>query len=216
MPKPNWDFIFQISIPGAVAIIVGVLVNLATDISTAWTIIGGALFYLVLIFVVRFSWNKLERVSENLRRWSATPKVKCWFELPSTNNLKLFLYNPKGAKDTYVECRYEDYKDIRGRRYSDENRNKLKLMENASGGNPPFFRNTLTSNDKREIPVGVSYRETIALFVGDAHVFGYVDGMFEYIISCNVNYIGKRRVVKKVSVWLTIKNGELIEIKETL
>ena len=163
-------------------------------------------------------WSTFKKFRERLNRWIKTPRIKHYFALPAHNDLRLYIKTPNRSKDVYVECWFKDYRDISGKKYLSEHHNELKLVENSYGvgAHPPFFGDTLASNDKREIKVGIPHNEKVALYVGDAHVFGFQDGMYEYIIGCTVRHQNMNLDLPDFSIWLIIENGVLVEIKDNL
>jgi hypothetical protein len=152
--------------------------------------------------------------------WMARPKrIRGWFELHKPNELKLYIHNPPSAKSTDFECSFEKYTDIRGRSYLSDlgYRHELHLAR-ESYGTFPVFNDTLLPNDTRVIDISISYKGTFALRMSDTYVFGFRDGIFEYIISGKVKYSDRPylHLSKFISVWLIIKNGVLVEIKDEL
>lgn len=95
-------------------------------------------------------------------------------------------------------------------------RHELKLAAPSYGANPPIFSDKLVSNDTRSINVGIPHNGKIAFYFSDAPVYNFRDGTFEYKISCLVKHQNKRFAVPSFRIWVVIKNGILVEIKEDL
>lgn len=173
-------------------------------------------FSSVLTIFINSLGEKIVRISDPAS--SYRPNIKHWFVLQSQNDLKLYIQNPKGSKEVNVECRFENFTDIRGRSYMTElgYRHELKLAAPSYGANPPIFSDRLVANDTRLITVGIPHNGKIALYFSDAPVYNFRDGTFEYKIGCIAKYLNRRFAVPSFRIWLVIKNGVLVEIKEDL
>lgn len=215
MTKINWMLVWKTAITLILAAIMDVIVVIVSKLDNPISIIFAvALALLASLAIVQFAWTSIEQGL--IRFWHRRKKsrIRHWFRLPQENDLRLYIQNPRGAKPVRVECSYENYTDIRGRRYTDfdDKRLKLKIVRN-SRGHAPIFSDTLVSNDTREIKVGEAYNGKIALYLGDdVPIFGFEDGRYEYMLR----FMLDRKIRQTFSVLLVIKNGALIEIKDKL
>ena len=133
------------------------------------------------------------------------------------SELSLYIHNPIQAKDTNVLYQFKKFADYQGVRYEKKFRADLKLLNHLNDGTSnTLFVGTLTHNDTREIKIGVYQNEKIALFFGDALLTGFRDGTFEYIVSCDGEYQGKKFTKPDFSVWLTVTDGVLVKMAKEL
>ena len=178
----------------------------------------------ILVLLIRVALKRVKKIIENLvekvYHWIKTPKLTHDFDLRNPNDLRLFIHNPKQSKEAHIQCYFKGYKTIDGTNYLWEHHNDLHLVEDALGGNDvPFFDVYLKPDETRGSMVGIPYKprgenkERIALYVtANAHVYGFLDGSFEYVIKCTGDYLGKRFSVPDFKIWLTIENGVLVKI----
>jgi hypothetical protein len=144
------------------------------------------------------------------------PKLKHWFELQNNNELRLYIQNPRLSKKVDVEYSFRKCGDIRKRDFIKKYRTEIKQIESQLGVTSLLFSGTLVSNDKREIKIGIPDHGKLALYLGNALLSNFPDETFEYIVSCEGTYLNRKFVLNDFSVWLTIKNGVLVEIKDKL
>lgn len=117
-----------------------------------------------------------------------------------------------------ITCCFVRYADMRGRDYLSQlgYRHELKLARNSSRSDNLIYSDKLTSNDTRRIEVGIPHNGQIALFTGDAPVYGFRDGTFEYKLQCVVTRPDGARSYVECNIWLTIKDGVLVSIQKEL
>ncbi len=217
MPKINWKSIWKVALIGAVTFVFEVTVIIFSQQNNVLFIMFSSIaMFFIALAVVQLSWNGLEKAGRVFYQWRISPKIKHWFTLPKENELKLYIHNPKGAKNVHLECRYEKYTDIRGRDYLAEYHHELKLAAPSYGANPPIFSDTLVSNDTRGVSIGISHHGKVALYFGDAPVYNFRDGTFEYIISCIAKYPNRYLRLPSFRIWLVIKDGVLVGIRDEL
>ena len=179
--------------------------------ATGFIVIMYALFYIVPAVYK----NLTKRFSKLLY----TPKIKLKFVLVKENDLRLYIHNSGKGKNVLVDCYHVDFLTIRGKKYLQEfPPSELKMVRDSRSGHFPLFQGTLSANDKREIRVGIPINGKVALHYmsNDAPYYNFRDGRFEYVINCNGKYLGKSFFLPHFSVWLTIKDGVLIQIEDDL
>ncbi|MGD0877768.1 MAG: hypothetical protein ABSA01_06435 [Anaerolineales bacterium] len=184
-----------------------------------WAITTIVIVFLLLslLFLVQLFWICITKATKKIVNWQKKPRIKLWFELPNENDLRLYIYNPKRAKETRVECSWIKATNLRGESYTNEHRQELKLLNHLYDGTSNFILiDTLLHDDKREIKLGILHDDKVAIYFGNALLNGFPDETFKYTISCTGEYIKNRFHLPDKSVWLTIKNGVLISIKDEL
>jgi hypothetical protein len=222
MGKINWKTIWEWTLKTAILFILDVIVikigNLqgyCTSFNVpcwAVTIIGIVFLSLFLLAVVHLFWICITKASKIIGYWQKKPKIKLWFKLPNENDLRLYVYNPKRARETRIDVSFKTAINRKGENYLNEHRQELKLLENQFGVSNSLINETVIANDKREKKVGISRNGKIAVYFGNALLGNFPDGTFEYTISCTGEYMKNRFYLQDKSVWLTIKNGVLISI----
>lgn len=213
------EFYYGYLVAGETAIVTFNLANKITPLVFLTDVIVYPLtMYLANFLIFNFFPTQVMRVKHWTKAKCLEPKVKIWFELPNPNDLRIYIFNPKKAKNIYVMLSTLGVKTSEGKFYTSEYQNELELAENSSGHWNPLFEGVLLQNDKREIQVGKSYNGKICL-LGSSYndwCFNFRDGTFEHVFIVVGNYRDNQYKLPDVSVWLTIKDGVLVEIKDKL
>ncbi len=183
------------------------------------------LLLLISVAITQFIWIYLSKISKKVNQSIKTPKIKHWFELSkiNDNDLKLYIKNESNSIEAFVECWNKDLLTLDHIKYIHAYPNvypdrKLDIVRSSLTGHFPLLGDTLKCNDTRQIQVGISFKGKIALrfYDQDSPVSGFVDGVFEYIVSCGGKCLGIPYNLPDFSVFLTIKNGALVQIRDKL
>ncbi len=160
-------------------------------------------------------YGKLRRLYWLFHDWKITSKIERRVELLADNDLRLYIHN-KG-KEARVVCRYLDILDDMAQKYVPAHNTEMGIIELTSGIKT-FFNDVLNHDDPREIKIGIPHNGKIALSAGDTHYYGFRDGMYEYVIGVGLYIVTRNQEayyeLPDLSIWLTIKDGELIGAKE--
>lgn len=144
------------------------------------------------------------------------PKLQHSFALPSPNDLRLYIHNPYRRKEVYLRCG-ATLLDVNGENYLFAHHNELHPTQNSRGGNPPLFVGTLKPKDRQEIIIGTSHNgRYIALRLNDVPLIGFLDGQYGYAVSCTGMYRNNNFMLPEFMVWLIVRDGALVEVKDTL
>jgi hypothetical protein len=171
-----------------------------------------ALIMYLAYLVLRAIPSAYQRYRDWRGRVGSSPKIQWWYDLPYRNVLRLHIVNPLHSREFHVECSFKQMEDTKGTNYLHSYSSELHLMEDASGGNPPFFSATLEPRAGKQIIIGMEHEGKIALYIGDAHVFGFRDGIFRYVVECQRWEKHKRLTPVQMPNWITIEGGKLTAI----
>jgi hypothetical protein len=219
MLKVDWTLLWQRSCAVALALVCEVIaVSIAKIENPLVIVIGGVLLYFLLLAFVQIVWTLTDRGIRKILQRRDKPKIQLDFKLLKDNDLRLYIHNPPGEKSIHVECSHQKYADSGGRDYVEQHRNRtLFTIENSPSGSRPLFSDTLTQNDTREFILSEEYKGKLALRIYSTLTVGFLDGRYEYIVSCTTNnHQGKKFKMPNSSVWLIIKNGVLVKIEKDL
>jgi hypothetical protein len=198
-------------------VIVGAVAALTTplfsvDRQTKFIVLIGVTLFVLIMYAIFFA----------IPRWknkiTSKPKLKYWFELPNKNDLKLYLENPKGAKEIIFKVDHVDFLTRGKKKYNLEYPYDLYDIKNSHGSHFPLFQGTFIANDRRAVQLGFEYGGKLALmYLGDdSPVRGFRDGTYEYVIRFIEQYLNQTFHPPWYSIWLVIKDGALVEIKKEL
>lgn len=174
-------------------------------------------FYFLVMYLIVY---KLFPLFQRFLSWiylkSHRPKFQCWFELKEENDLRFFIYNPKGARETQISVFNESIYTQDGFYYPMAYQHDLILTGHSRvGGVSNLLKDTLKSNDKREIRLSWYENGVIQLMFmkEEFPVYGFRDGKYKYIVCCHGCY--KHETFSLYySTWIDIKDNKLVKIQE--
>lgn len=227
--KTVWIYSLQGAIALVLEVLVGIILNLpkyCTPYPTpCWIVVllGGIFAYFVLLSIVHLAWSMSRKTISGfwnvIRKWWITPRIKINFASPNVNDLRLYIHNPKHSKPVFVDVNNEKILTLDRTNTLHWTQGSLHNTKKSYVGRFPILADTLQSNDTREIQIGWPFQEKLSLkyIDNDSPVYGFPDGIYEYFVSCNgKNSKGNKFSLPTVSIWLTIKDGSLIEIRKEL
>jgi hypothetical protein len=202
----KWIFLFALALLTALISAALNIFPLAQRWKVILVVVGIMLGIIGLLQLSLFGFKKLSILIMK-------PNLKCSFELKGENDLWLIVLNKK-RKDVIVKFTNYDILTSSKKPYLHEFPNTLKLTRASASNIWPLYEGPIIRKAIERIRLGLDFDGKIALRYkqGDAPVYGFVDGEFEYVIACKglINDVNFSRLY---NVGLVIKDGALVEIK---
>jgi len=211
--ESGWKVLFTITLAAVMNIVTDVFRNLDNPI---FVVLAWSGLLLTSFAVVQMAWTGIEKGITTYKRRRDNPRIEHEFRLPKENDLRLRIHNPHRPKPIHIKCVNTDLFTRRRKKYIHEYPDDLKPVRDSRSSRSYVYNGTLTPNDTVEIQLSDSYEGKVALrlYNDDSPTYNFRDGRWEYVVSCQKQYLGKDFISTKFSIWLIIKNGVLVEISK--